>query len=71
MSDVEWIEVATGPDLRTARLNFSAWLRHRDLTETQIEPEAIRIDTIRGRFKDRRRIMIRKEAFESLGRGHR
>jgi len=60
----DWIEVANGPDLATARKNFREWLESKGQSEAELDPSSIRIDTIRGEFEDRRRIWVAKELFE-------
>lgn len=57
----DWIEVASGSDLPSARQNFLDWLERVGLTESQLQPKDVRIDTIRGKLSDRRRIMVRRD----------
>lgn len=66
MNDPQWTEVANGPDLKTARRNFQDWLQSHGISEAQLDPDEIRIDTIRGEFVDRRRIMLTKRVIESI-----
>jgi hypothetical protein len=66
-NEVEWIEVANGPDLATARRNLAALLTVRGVAESDVEPGDLRIDTIRGEFEDRCRIMLKKEVAHRLG----
>jgi hypothetical protein len=62
----DWVEVASGPDLATARRNFRDWLLSKGLNEHEVDPNAIRIDTIRGEFSDRRRIMVKQEIVDQI-----
>jgi hypothetical protein len=60
MTDDGWVEVASGPDLATARTNLRIYLEMHGLSVEAIDAADLRIDTIRGEFEDRRRIMLRK-----------
>jgi hypothetical protein len=66
MSDEEWVEVANGPDVATAQRNFSEWLKSVGKTQEDLDPLQVRMDTIRGDFTDRRRLMVRKEVLDDL-----
>jgi len=66
MISEEWIEVANGPDLATAQRNFGEWLNSVGKSESGLDPESVRIDTIRGDFADRRRFMVRRAVLDDM-----
>lgn len=66
MTNVNWTEVANGPDLETMWQNFRDWLYAHGMRD-QLDDSVIRVYAIRGEFADRRRVMVRKGVIANIG----
>jgi len=64
MSD--WIVVVDWVPLLEAEPLFRAWLRSRDLSEDDLDLEAVRVDTGRGTETDHRRYLVTRAELERL-----
>jgi hypothetical protein len=64
--DENWVVIIDNVDLPNARARFDEWLSSHGVTEADLEPEAIRVDTIRTGRGDERRYLIRRDVLNSL-----
>jgi hypothetical protein len=63
----EWVEVANASDVQAARRQFAEVLSMYGVDAEDVDPEDIRIDTIRGEARDHRRILVRREIARRIG----
>jgi hypothetical protein len=62
----DWTVVVEAP-LHEARAAFLTWLSERELSEADLDLDAVRVDTIRTVTGDVRRYSLRSDLAESLG----